>query len=102
MGLLHVDVPLLLLTDTGRLRAALRMVRRDMESPGQTQCFQNLRRGVLLFCTSKQSHLAEDGLHSVGVEPKLTLPAQLLVVHLVRVGRTHCESGLGQSIHVAH
>lgn len=29
-------------------------------------------------------HLAEDWLHSVGVKPHLTLPAELLVVHLTK------------------
>ncbi len=37
----------------------------------------------------KRLYLAEDGLHSVGVKPHLTLPAELLVVHLSRFKIIH-------------
>ena len=33
----------------------------------------------------KVIYLAKDGLHSVGVKTHLTLPAELLIVHLSRV-----------------
>lgn len=35
-----------------------------------------------IFEQDKKPYLAEDGLHSVRVKPHLTLPAELLVVHL--------------------
>lgn len=75
---LHVDVPLLLLADATSLRAAL-----------QTQMCKGMRtfqnKESTGFFTGKLSYLAEDRLHSVGVEPHLTLPAELLVVHLRRI-----------------
>lgn len=92
MRLPHVDVPLLLLADAGRLRAALRTGQRRH---GVTRTKSSVRhRNTKLKTRGRaflSSHLAEDGLHSVGVEPQLTLPAQLLVVHLVRMRRTHCQ-----------
>lgn len=70
---LHVDVPLLLLATAADLRATLRQ--RGGER-GERGNLDNRWRTHLIM------HLAEDGLDSVGVKALLTLPAELLVVHL--------------------
>lgn len=53
------------------------------------QSFKKKPQVIQLSCyiSAESRYLAEDGLHSVGVKPHLTLPTELLVVHLTK--RTH-------------